>query len=150
MAPGATGVAVPRYRQEHASSWTCPTLPGTRFSVPPRPRTPEDYLPTIASHDEDYDAWKPGCGTTTRPARLAEMIEQTDMGKSLVAEVRAAAARHRTTWDALVPDQFTVDLAHELAEESAYAEMAAAKRRLRDHICETYGLSARELASLAS
>ena len=76
------------------------------------------------------------------------MIEQPEDGRSLVAEVRAAAARHRTTWEALVPDQFTIDLLHEPAEEAAYAEMAAAKRRLRDHICTTYGLSARELASI--
>lgn len=75
---------------------------------------------------------------------------ERDDARALVADVRAAAARHRTTWESLVPDQFTVDLLHEPAEEAAYAEMAEAKRKLRDHICETYGLSVRELISLAS
>jgi len=77
------------------------------------------------------------------------MSEEMEEGRRLVAEVRAAAARHRTTWEALVPDQFNVDLAHERAEEAAYAEMAEAKRALRDHFCAVYGLSPRELASLA-
>jgi hypothetical protein len=70
--------------------------------------------------------------------------------RDLVEGVRAAAARHQLTWEAMVPDQFTVDLVHEPAEEAAYAEMAAAKRLLRDHICQTYGLSVRELISRAS
>jgi|EndMetStandDraft_8_1072994.scaffolds.fasta_scaffold1409217_2 hypothetical protein len=70
--------------------------------------------------------------------------------KDLVAAVRAAARRHNLTWEALVPDRFQVDFAHEAAEELAYAEMAAAKSALRDHICETYGLTVRELASLAA
>jgi len=70
-------------------------------------------------------------------------------GRVLVATVREAARRHNLTWERLVPDHFTVNLAVEEAEEEAYAEMAAAKRALRDHICEVYGLSARELASLA-
>ena len=69
--------------------------------------------------------------------------------KALVAAVRNAARRHNTTWEALVPDTLRVDFAHEQAEELAYAEMAAAKAALRDHICETYGLSVRELSSLA-
>ncbi len=69
--------------------------------------------------------------------------------RELVKSVRQAARRHNLTWEALVPDRYTVDFAHEEAEEAAYAEMAAAKRALRDHICETYGISARELASLA-
>ena len=70
-------------------------------------------------------------------------------GRALVEDVREAARRHNLTWEALVPDQFTINLAAEAAEEAAYADMAAAKLALRDHICETYGLSARELASLA-
>jgi hypothetical protein len=70
-------------------------------------------------------------------------------GKQLVAAVRNAARRHNLTWEMLVPDAHRVDSAHEEAEELAYAEMAAAKSALRDHICETYGITARELASLA-
>ena len=69
--------------------------------------------------------------------------------RNLVEAVRTAAQRHNMTWDMLVPDRHTIDFAHEEAEEAAYAEMATAKRALRDHICETYGISARELASLA-
>lgn len=69
--------------------------------------------------------------------------------KELVEAVREAARRHNKTWETLVPDAFRIDLAHEEAEELAYAEMAAAKRVLRDHICETYGITIRELASLA-
>jgi len=70
-------------------------------------------------------------------------------GRLLVEAVRAAARHHNTTWEALVPDQFAIDLAHEAAEEAAYAEMAHAKAALRDHICQTYGISLRELSSLA-
>lgn len=70
-------------------------------------------------------------------------------GRDLVAVVRAAAAVHRTTWEALVPSHFEVNLDMETAEEDAYAEMAHAKAILRDHICETYGISIRELSSLA-
>ncbi len=73
----------------------------------------------------------------------------TDDARALVAEVRAAARRHNATWEALVPDHLTINLAAEAAEEAAYEEMGEAKRRLRDHICETYGISIRELASLA-
>jgi hypothetical protein len=69
--------------------------------------------------------------------------------RALVDAVRAAAKRHNLTWDALVPDRFTVNAAAEEAEEAAYAEMAQAKRALRDHICATYGISIDELASLA-
>ena len=71
-------------------------------------------------------------------------------GRALAATMRAAAERHRTTWEALVPNQLTIDPTAEPAEEAAYAEMAEARRRLRDHICATYGLSVRELISLAS
>ena len=67
----------------------------------------------------------------------------------LVAHVRAAAAVHRVSWEALVPDSFVIDLRMERAEEDAYAAMAAEKAKLRQHICATYGLSIRELASLA-
>jgi hypothetical protein len=70
--------------------------------------------------------------------------------KELVATVRNAARRHNLTWEALVPNADQVDFAHEEAEELAYAEMAAAKAALRDHICETYGISVRELNSLAA
>lgn len=70
-------------------------------------------------------------------------------GKQLVTAVREAALRHNSTWEALVPTSFQVDLDHEEAEEQAYAEMATAKAALRDHICRTYGISIRELSSLA-
>lgn len=76
-------------------------------------------------------------------------MEEDNEGKALVAAVRLAARLHNLRWDALVPDHFTVDLAHEAAEEAAYLEMARAKAALRDHICETYGISLRELNSLA-
>jgi len=72
-----------------------------------------------------------------------------DDARALVDAVRAAAKRHHLTWDALVPDRFTVNAAAEAAEEVAYVEMAQAKRALRDHICATYGISINELASLA-
>lgn len=68
---------------------------------------------------------------------------------ALVAAVRAAAAVHQSTWEALVPSRFEVNLEAEEAEEEAYEEMARHKAALRRHICETYGLSVRELASLA-
>jgi uncharacterized Fe-S center protein len=70
-------------------------------------------------------------------------------GHALVAAVRAAARIHNSTWEALVPDSFTVNLSAEIAEEIAYADMAVIKQQLRDHICTTYGISIRELASLA-
>ena len=69
--------------------------------------------------------------------------------KKLVESVRQAARDHNESWENLVPDAFKVDFAHEEAEELAYAEMTAAKRALRDHICDTYGITIRELASLA-
>jgi len=72
-----------------------------------------------------------------------------DEAKALVEDVRHAARRHHRTWEAMIPDAFTIDLAIEAAEEAAYADMAAAKARLRDHICATYGLTIRELSSLA-
>ena len=70
-------------------------------------------------------------------------------GHALVEAVRTAARKHNSSWEALVPDAFTINLDAEEAEEHAYAEMAAAKRALRDHICSIYGISARELSSLA-
>ncbi|MBU3077166.1 hypothetical protein [Sphingomonas quercus] len=68
----------------------------------------------------------------------------------LVAAVREAARRHGKTWEALVPDHSGINPDHEAAEEAAYAEMAEAKQALRAHICETYGITLRELCSLAS
>lgn len=73
-----------------------------------------------------------------------------DEARQLVDAVRAAAAAHRSTWEAMVPDSFTVDLAMEPAEEAAYADLARAKARLKAHICQVYGLSPREIASLAT
>ena len=67
----------------------------------------------------------------------------------LVAVVREAALAHNATWEALVPDPFTLNVSAEAAEEAAYEDMAIAKRALRDHICRTYGISIRELSSLA-
>jgi hypothetical protein len=72
-----------------------------------------------------------------------------DEARTLVEDVRAAARRHNITWEKMVPDEVTLNLAAEAAEEAAYSDMAAAKARLRDHICATYGLTIRELASLA-
>jgi hypothetical protein len=72
-----------------------------------------------------------------------------DEARLLVEDVRAAARRHNITWEKMVPDAVTLNLAAEAAEEAAYSDMAAAKARLRDHICATYGLTIRELASLA-
>ncbi|MFC3711021.1 hypothetical protein ACFOMD_00470 [Sphingoaurantiacus capsulatus] len=69
--------------------------------------------------------------------------------RTLVQAVRDAAAVHRVTWEALVPNHLEINLDAEPAEDAAYAEMARAKKRLRDHLCDTYGISARELASLA-
>lgn len=69
-------------------------------------------------------------------------------GRGLVAEVRAAAARHDSCWKALVPNRFVVDQSAEAAEDVAFQEMAQAKERLRDHICATYGITIRELSSL--
>jgi hypothetical protein len=70
-------------------------------------------------------------------------------GRELVLEVREAAARHRIVWGVLVPSPHEVNADAEEAEESAYRDMAEAKRRLRDHICETYGITASELCSLS-
>jgi hypothetical protein len=68
--------------------------------------------------------------------------------RDLVAAVRDAAVRHRIAWGELVPTPHLVNHHAEDAEEAAYAEMEAAKQRLRDHICALYGISAAELCSL--
>jgi hypothetical protein len=77
-------------------------------------------------------------------------VDTESEGRLLVEHVRDAARAHALTWEALVPDAFTVDLLHEAAEEAAFADMADAKRALRRHICTVYGISIRELASLAT
>jgi hypothetical protein len=71
-------------------------------------------------------------------------------GHRLVARVRAAAVAHSKSWDELVPNRLEINFDAEVAEEAAYADMAGHKAALREHICATYGLSIRELASLAS
>ena len=78
------------------------------------------------------------------------MIDTTTLAHTLVANVRTAATAHQSTWEALVPNRFEVNLEAEEAEEDAYQDMARHKKELRRHICETYGLSIRELASLAT
>lgn len=89
-------------------------------------------------------------GAEQRSARSAATMQQhIENGRILVAEVRDAARRHGLTWEVLVPSPFEINLAAEAAEEEAYAEMAQAKAALRDHICETYGISIRELTALA-
>ena len=72
-----------------------------------------------------------------------------DEARSLVAAVRAAALKHGKAWEELVPPSLAINFAAEAAEDAAFDEMAQAKRALRDHICETYGVSPRELFSLA-
>jgi len=67
-----------------------------------------------------------------------------------VEAVRKAAQAHATSWEALVPNALEINLDAEAAEEVAYEEMAVAKRALRDHICAIYGISFRELNSLAA
>ncbi|TGX52673.1 hypothetical protein E5A73_13580 [Sphingomonas gei] len=69
-------------------------------------------------------------------------------GRQLVAGVREAAARHHIAWGELVPTPHAVNRDAEAAEDAAYAEMEAAKQRLRDHICDFYGISSAELGSL--
>jgi len=82
--------------------------------------------------------------------RLFARWRAMDEARILVEDVRSAARAHSLTWEKMVPDAVTLNRAAEAAEEAAYADMAAAKARLRDHICATYGLTIRELASLAS
>ena len=78
------------------------------------------------------------------------MTETEREGRDLVAEVRGAAARHKISWGLLVPSATLVDRDAEHLEETAWQDLAEAKRRLRDHICATYGITAAELCSLAS
>lgn len=76
--------------------------------------------------------------------------DPTAEGRKLVEAVRQAALKHAASWESLVPNALEMDLSAEDAEEAAYAEMALAKRALRDHICAVYGISFRELSSLAT
>lgn len=76
-------------------------------------------------------------------------LANLEEGHALVAAVRRAAIAHNASWEALVPDKLTINLLAEAAEEQAFIAMAAEKARLREHICQTYGISIRELASLA-
>ncbi|WP_019514854.1 hypothetical protein [Sphingomonas sp. Mn802worker] len=79
-----------------------------------------------------------------------DTVTVAEDARALVAAVREAARRHNLSWNMLVPDRFTLNHDAEEAEEAAYAEMAATKRALRDHICTVYGISVDELASLAT
>jgi urocanate hydratase len=72
-----------------------------------------------------------------------------DDPRALVAAALDATRAHGSSWGALVPDAFTVNDAAEAAEEAAYAAMAAAKARLRDHVHATYGITLQQLCSLA-
>ena len=78
------------------------------------------------------------------------MTETEREGRGLVSAVREAAARHKISWSLLVPSAALVDRDAEHIEEMAWQDMAEAKRRLRDHICVTYGITAAELCGLAS
>ena len=68
----------------------------------------------------------------------------------LVQQVRDAADRHGVAWGTLVPDARTYDASAEVLEETAFQEMAEAKSALRQHICDTYGISIAQLNSLAT
>jgi hypothetical protein len=68
--------------------------------------------------------------------------------KALVNRVRTAAEKHNLAWNILVPSRHVVDRSAEASEEAAFNEMAAAKHALRQHICETYGITAEELGHL--
>jgi hypothetical protein len=81
---------------------------------------------------------------------LKQPYDVESEGRRLVQLVRAAALHHATSWEALVPNAFEINLEAEAAEEAAYADMTLAKRALRDHICAVYGISLRELSSLAA
>ena len=73
-----------------------------------------------------------------------------DDGRDLVELVRAAARDHAASWELLVPSPFAVNRAEEAAEDTAFAAMADAKRRLSDHVVATYGVTPDQLASLAT
>jgi hypothetical protein len=81
----------------------------------------------------------------SKPTRNIE-----EEGRALVSAVREAASRHADSWEALVPNAFEINTDAEAAEEDAYAELALSKCALRDHICAVYGISLRELSSLAT
>ena len=70
-------------------------------------------------------------------------------GQALVDAVRSAARTHGASWQAMVPSSFVVNADAEADEDRAFAAMAEAKRRLREHIAVTYGVPIRELANLA-
>ncbi len=72
-----------------------------------------------------------------------------DEGQALVEAVRTAVRAHAASWEAMVPNSFVVNVDAEADEDSAFAAMAEAKRRLQEHIEKTYGVSIRELANLA-
>lgn len=76
-------------------------------------------------------------------------MQEHAKGKALVAALREAARRHSAAWATLIPDSSQINSHAEAAEEQAYAEMAAAKSALRDHVREIYGISIDELNSLA-
>jgi hypothetical protein len=77
------------------------------------------------------------------------MDDLRQTARALVAQVRAAAEKHNIAWNALVPSRDVVDWSAEASEEAAFKEMAEAKHALRQHICETYGITAEELGHLA-
>jgi hypothetical protein len=78
------------------------------------------------------------------------MIEDLRLtARTLVNQVRAAAKKHNLAWNVLVPSRDVVDWSAEVSEEAAYNEMTEAKHALRQHICETYGITVEELGHLA-
>lgn len=80
----------------------------------------------------------------------ARMNTSISEAHALVAAVREAARRHGIAWATMIPDPHSFNAAAEAHEEAAFQDMAEAKAALRRHICDTYGLSPRELASLAT
>jgi hypothetical protein len=76
------------------------------------------------------------------------MNDRHTAGRALVAIVRATAERHNIAWNALVPSREVVDWSAEDIEDAAFNEMVEAKRALRQHICETYGITPEELGHL--
>lgn len=77
------------------------------------------------------------------------MVDIRLTARALVDQVRAAAKKHNLAWNALVPSRDIVDWSAEASEEAAFNEMAEAKHALRQHICDTYGITAEELGHLA-
>ena len=85
-------------------------------------------------------------------SRVEQVMSETDAAHGahrLVAKVRASAAVHAASWEALVPDRLAIDLSQERGERDAYCARARAKAVPRRHICDTHGLTIREFASLA-